>query len=71
MSVSIAVILVVVAAVIAVIALVPAVAPAQPDQTAGRSGDEDPRRTGPGRPPARRLRNIPPQQSREHRRSFG
>ncbi|MFG2341253.1 hypothetical protein [Streptomyces yangpuensis] len=69
---SIAIILVVVAASIAAIALFPAVAaPAQPDRTAVRSGDEDPRRTDPGRPPARRLRTIPPQQSREHRRSFG
>ncbi|WP_157879755.1 hypothetical protein [Streptomyces yangpuensis] len=68
---SIAIILVLVAASIAAIALFPAVAPAQPDQTAGRSDDDDPRRTAPGRPPARRLRTIPPQQSREHRRSFG
>ncbi len=71
MSVSIAIILVVVAASIAAIALFPAVAPAQPDQSAVRSDDDDPRRTDPGRPPARRLRTIPPQQSREHRRSFG
>lgn len=71
MSMSIAIILVVVAMAIAAIALVPEVAPAQPDQTAARSGGEEPGRTDPGRPPARRLRTIPPQQTREHRRSFG
>ncbi|MFE0579814.1 MULTISPECIES: hypothetical protein [unclassified Streptomyces] len=68
---SIAIILVVVAASVAAIALFPAVAPAPPDQTADRSGGEDPRGSESGRPPARRLRNIPPQQTRERRRSFG
>ncbi|MEU9086054.1 hypothetical protein [Streptomyces sp. NPDC048357] len=71
MSVSIGIILVVVTVVIAAIALAPAVAPAEPDQAAARSGDEDARRTGPGRRSRRRLHRIPPQQTGDRRRSFG
>ncbi|WP_158717782.1 hypothetical protein [Streptomyces sp. NRRL F-2664] len=73
MSIAVVLVLVVVAAVIAAVALGPAVASATPpDRTAARSGDEEPRGTAPTkRPPARRLSTIPPQQNREHRRSFG
>ncbi|MFF8607173.1 hypothetical protein ACF06X_14630 [Streptomyces sp. NPDC015346] len=68
---SIGIILVVVMAVIAAIALAPAVEPAESDLGAARSGAKGARRTGPSRRSARRLRSVPPQSTRDRRRSLG